>query len=493
MLLSKSQYIRGLQCHRALWQYHHHRERMAAPDANRQALFATGHEVGQLAQALFPGGREIAFDYQRIDLMAEQTARLIDSGVEIIYEATFISGDLLVMTDILVREGDHWNFFEVKSSTRVKPYHLQDAAFQWRVLGDHLPLGKAHIIHIDTRYRRQGELDLRQLFKTVDVTGSVTQIQPGLESSLEPMLAMLRRQDEPGIAIGMHCDSPFECDFKAWCWRAVPQPSVFDLRKMPAERKFELYRQGLVEYRDLQRLKLDRAQTLQVDTALRAAAHIEAGPLAEFIGNASYPIHFLDFETLQQAVPKIDGLKPYQQIPFQYSLHILHRHGELEHREFLAPAGSDPRPALAARLVADIAARGSIVAHSKSTEISALNALAAACSEHAPALRALGNRFLDLLTPFRDLLYYHPDFNGNFSLKSILPAMFPQDAEADYHQLAVQDGRAAMNEYARLAQLEDAGERRRVRTALLAYCRLDTLAMVKIWQALEQLASPARH
>lgn len=487
MRLSKSQYIRGLQCHKALWQYRHRRERMTAPDANRQALFASGDEVGRLAQALFPGGREVAFDYQRIDRMIEETARLIDSGVDIIYEATFATGDLLVMVDILLRDGDLWHFYEVKSSTRVKPYHLHDAAFQWCVLGDHLRLGKAHIVHIDTRYRRQGALDLRQLFNIVDVTGSVTQMQTELESRLQPMLAMLR-DGEPEVPIGMQCDNPFECDFKSWCWRAVPQPSVFNLRGLRAERKFELYRQGLVEYRDLPRESLNPAQTLQVSTALSGAAHVELRRLAEFIGSASYPLHFLDFETLQQAVPKFDGLHPYQQIPFQYSLHILHRHGELEHREFLADEARDPRPQVAARLAADIAAHGSIVAHSKSTEIRAIGALAASCEEHAAALRALTARFLDLLTPFRSLMYYHPDFNGNFSIKSILPAMFPHDQDADYSNLSVQDGRMAMNEYARLAQIEDPGQRRELRAALLAYCRLDTLAMVKIWRALEQLA-----
>jgi len=142
-----------------------------------------------------------------------------------------------------------------------------------------------------------------------------------------------------------------------------------------------------------------------------------------------------------------------------------------------------------ARLAADIAAHGAIVAHSKSTEIRAIGALAASCDEHADALQAMTARFLDLLTPFRSLMYYHPDFNGNFSIKSILPAMFAHDEDADYQALAIRDGRTAMNEYARLAQLEDTGQRQELRAALLAYCRLDTLAMVKIWQALEQLAS----
>jgi len=158
--LSKSQYIRGLQCHKALWLYRNRRELMPAPDANRLAVFASGHEVGELAKALFPGGTEIEFDAHNVDGMIEQTAALIDSGTDVIYEATFGDGDLLVMADILVRAGNHWDFYEVKSSTRVKPYHLNDAAFQWRVINEQVSVGKAHVVHIDNRYQLEERLSM---------------------------------------------------------------------------------------------------------------------------------------------------------------------------------------------------------------------------------------------------------------------------------------------------------------------------------------------
>ena len=494
MHLSKSQYIRGLQCHKALWLYRHRRDLMAEPDANRLAVFATGHEVGELAKSLFPGGTEIEFDHRHFDAMAEQTAHLINSGVEVIYEATFRSGDLLVMADILVRDGEHWDFYEVKSSTRVKPYHLNDAAFQWRVLNDQIVVGKAHVVHIDNRYQlRDGltdRLDPEQLLKIVDVTASVTEMQAELEQNLQSMQAMLPG-DEPDIAIGMQCNNPFACDFKARCWQAVPRPSVFDLHQLSGERKFELFHRGMVQYRDLQSVSLSPAQTLQVNTALNGEAHIEPDRLGEFLRWASYPLHFLDFETLQNAIPKLSQQRPYQQIPFQYSLHILQHDGQLEHHEYLADERIDPRPVLAEQLLQDIQAAGSIVAYSQSTEIAALNTLANACPGKAAALRALVPRFIDLLTPFRGLSYYHPDFNGSFSIKSVLPAMFPGDEEADYHRLEVQDGRTAMSVYASLAQQDDASDRDQIRASLLAYCRLDTLAMVKIWQRLATLVKSA--
>jgi hypothetical protein len=485
--LSKSQYLRGLQCHKALWLYRHRRELMSPADANRLALFASGHEVGKLAQARFPGGVEIAFDGSDFEAMIARTAELIEAGVEVIYEATFRSGKLLAMADILVRNGDRWDFHEVKSSTRVRPYHLDDAALQWRILGDHIALGRAYVMHINSRYCRSGELDLEQLLQSVDVTEKVTRMQAGLAHRVEAMLAMLTR-DEPDIAIGPYCNSPFECDFKAHCWQAVPRPSVFDLYRLPGERKFELYRQGLVHYRDLARLPLGPAQALQVNTAASGKPHIERRRIGAFIGAASYPIHFLDFETLQHAVPRFTDQRPYQQIPFQYSLHILHHDGRLEHREHLADERADPRPALAAQLLRDLGASGSIVAYSQSTEIAAINTLASHCREQAAALRATRVRFVDLLTPFRELMYYHPDFNGDFSIKSVLPAMFPGDAEMDYGRLEIQDGRTAMTLYSGLAQAGDCAGRQRIRDELRAYCRLDTLAMVRIWQSLAALA-----
>jgi hypothetical protein len=486
--LSKSQYLRGLQCHRALWLYRHRRELMAAVDSNREALFATGHEVGELAKSRFPGGVEIEFDGRDFDGMCARTAALIEQGVEVIYEATFRSDGLLAMADILQRNGDRWDFYEVKSSTRVKPYHLDDAAIQWHILSTQLTPGRAHIVHINNRYRRGDELDLEQLFQIEDVTAKVLQKQARLQTSVRAMRTMLD-DAEPDIAIGMHCNNPFECDFKAHCWKAVPAQSVFNLYQLSAERKFELFHQGLVRYQDLREIELSPTQALQLSTATSGHIHIERERIANFIDAAVFPIHFLDFETLQHAVPRFAGQRPYQQIPFQYSLHILQSDGRLEHHEYLADENCDPRPSLGAQLARDLEPGGSIVAYSKSTEIAALNMLASHCPGQAPALRACIDRFIDLLTPFRGLMYYHPDFNGDFSIKSILPAMFPNAENLDYTRLEIQDGRAAMTRYAGLAQIADPGQRQRSRDALLAYCRLDTFAMVKIWQALADAAN----
>jgi hypothetical protein len=484
--LSKSQYTKGLQCHKSLWLYQHRRELAAKPDFNRQAIFNTGHEVGNLARDLFPGGTEIEFDASNFDAMIDETRRLIDQGEQVIYEATFRASDVLVMADILVRNGDFWDFYEVKGSTRLKPYHKHDAAIQWFVINSQIPLGSAFIAHLNNRYVRSGELDVQQLFTLADITETVLDLQAAIAANLTSMKAMLEG-GEPDIPIGTQCNNPFECDFKSYCWEEVPFPSVLELYNMRGNQRFELFHEGLVAYEDVKNLPLTPTQALQVKTAISGEAHIDRYRLGEYINSAVYPINFLDFETLQNAIPKFDGQRPYLQIPFQYSLHILHEDGHLEHKEFLANELTDPRPMLVEQLLRDVTTTGTIVAQYMSVEIGVINKLASEFPQHEAVLHGMVRRFIDLITPFKGLMYYHPDFNGDFSIKSLLPALFPDDVDADYKQLEIQDGRMAMNIYASLDGVEDPGERERIRASLLAYCRLDTLAMVKIWRRLNEV------
>jgi hypothetical protein len=488
MRLSKSQYVRGLQCHKALWLYKHKRELMTPTSPQQQFIFAGGHRIGKLAQGLFPGGIEIEHDPQNFDGMIEQTRQLIERGATVIYEATFKSHDVLIMADILVRNGAAWDLYEVKASTGVKPQHKPDAAIQWYVIRDHLPLGRAHIVHVDSNYVFDAELDISQLLAIEDITDGVLELQAELGKNLASMDDMLRHE-EPDIAIGLQCENPYECDFKAYCWQDVPSPSVFDLYRMDKRRKFELYHAGKTGYAEVRGERLTRVQRLQVDSALSRQVYIDRAAIEAFVASALYPINFLDFETFNSAIPKFPGQQPYRTaIPFQYSLHVLHADGELEHREFLADEHRDPRAEIARQLAADITTEGSIVAYSQATEKSIIRRLAADSAEQAQTLLAMDARFIDLLQPFQQLMYYHPDFNGSFSIKSVLPAMFPDDETLDYKGLDIQAGDMASMIYADLDRIDDASERRKIRQALLAYCKLDTLAMVMIWRELSEIA-----
>ena len=488
MQLSKSQYVRGLQCHKSLWLYKHRRELATPPSPQQELIFENGNRIGKMAQDLFPGGIEIEHDPKNFDGMIERTRQLIRDGATVLYEATFRSHGVLIMADILVRNGGVWDLYEVKASTGVKPQHKPDAAIQWYVIGQQLPLGRAHIVHVNSDYVFDGELDITRLLAIEDITDDVLELQAGLEPDLASLSDMLSR-GEPDIPIGLQCDDPYECDFKAYCWQDVPTPSVFNLYRMDKSKRFELYHAGKTGYADVRDLQLTRTQQLQVDSALSREVYIDREAIRAFVDSAVYPINFLDFETFTSAIPKFPGQHPYRTaIPFQYSLHILQANGEIEHREFLADAGRDPRAEIARRLAGDITAEGSIAVYSQGTERSIIRRLAAESGEHGQTLAAMDDRFIDLLQPFQQLMVYHPDFNGSFSIKSVLPALFPNDAALDYKALDIQAGDMASMIYDSLDRIDDANERRKIRESLLVYCKLDTLAMVMIWQELGRIA-----
>jgi hypothetical protein len=484
-MLSKSQYVRGLQCHKSLWLYKHRPDLRAQSDAQNESLFDTGYTVGALAQKLFPGGMEIEYTPDDFSGMAHRTKALIDSGVVVIYEATFRERGIYAMADILVRTPAGWEMYEVKASTGVKPYHLDDAAIQWYALSNALPLNKAYIVHVNNQYIRQGDLDVHSLFSMEEITEAVLARQEAIPATLEAFSRMLK-DGEPLIDIGPHCSDPHNCDFEGYCWSHVPERSVFNLYRMSGARKFELYRQGKIEYGDLESgIELNETQALQISTALSREIHIDTPIIRGFLEKLEYPLNFFDFETFQEAIPRFHGQRPYMQMPFQYSLHIVSEDQEVTHKEYLGDEEIDPREDLIRNMLKNITPSGSIVAFNMSFEKSRISELANAFPEYLDRLMALNERFVDLIEPFRGLGYYHPDFNGSFSIKSVLPAMFPDDPELNYKDLEIQNGGMAMDAFANLHKLKDLSKREVVRQSLLKYCHLDTLAMVRIWNMLE--------
>jgi len=485
MHLSKSQYMKGLQCPKALWLFKNRKDLATEPDQRRQNLFATGHRVGDLAKLLFPGGVEVEYRQSDYQGMIDETARLTKSG-HVVYEGSFSTNDVFVRADILVKNEDAWDIYEVKATASTKAVHKPDVAIQWYVISEHLPLNKAYLVHLNTGYVRSGELDIQSLFTIDEVTEAVHAEQAAIEDNLNDLQQVLEG-GEPEISIGTHCNNPYECDFLTYCWRGVPYPSVLDLCRLNGDKKFEYYHKGIVTYEDTKNhIDLNDVQALQVNTALSRETHIDTEAINDYLSEARYPINFLDFETFQDAIPRFDGQGPYKNIPFQYSLHILHEDGELEHKEFLTDETEDPRLRLTQRLLEDLTDEGTIFAFHQSFEIGVINGLAQHFDQYATKLMALTGRFKDLEIPFNKLMYYHPDFHGSFSIKSVLPALFPNDPELDYKKLDIQSGDVAMDVFPHLHEVADPDEKEAIRKSLLAYCRLDTLAMVKIWAKLNK-------
>jgi predicted RecB family nuclease len=488
MNLSKSQYIRGLQCHKSLWLYKNKPELRDKLDEAQESLFETGHTVGELARKLFPNGVEIAFDTDDFSGMIEKTKALIADGTEVIYEATFSENGIFAMADILVRNGDAWDMYEVKGSTEVKSQHLDDAAIQWYALSNRLTIGKAYIVYIDNTYVRKGELDIHALFSIVDVTDEVKSKQEEIPLRLREMERLLQEK-MPDIDIGRHCDDPYSCDFHTHCWQHIPaKHSVFDLTRAMGK-QWRLYEEGIVHFDDIpEGFSLGAGASLQLEHYRSGKVKTDCEKIKDFLETIVYPINFFDFETYQEAIPRFDDQRPYAQMPFQYSLHILHEDGTLEHKEFLGDEHHDPRRELAERMLQDITPTGSIVAYHASFEQTQIRTLAALYEEISEQLLALNERFVDLEVPFRSKSYYHPGFNGRSSIKVVLPTMFPDDPELDYQKLgSIRNGGEAMNIFAKLHLLKDKTQREQIRADLLAYCRLDTLAMVRIWEKLHDI------
>ena len=490
-MLSKSQYVRGLQCEKSLWMLKNQSELKAADDYQRQALFRTGHRVGELAMQLFPGGVEIEFSHDDYDGMKQKTQALIEAGETTIYEATFLDDErgMFAMADILHLEEDGWHVYEVKASTRVKDYHLDDAAFQWNLINQIIPLQRIHVVHINNQYERDSELDVQELFTKADVTERVLSRQDGVRKHVARLNSLIS-SDKPAVDIGPHCDSPHECDFKDHCWAHIPSHSVFNLYRLDKRKKFSLYEQGIELITDLPKnFALGDIQQLQVWSEKSDTVFVDRPWISQFLAALKPPLSFFDFETFMDAIPRFPGQRPYMAIPFQYSLHISGEGDSRSHKEFLAETGADPREHLIKQMLADLPEQGSILAFSIGFEKGRIKELASCFPDYGPQLTALLDRFVDLIEPFRRGAYYHPDFNGSLSIKSVLPAMFPNSPDLQYEGLTIKDGSMAMDIYANLDSVEDPAELEAIRKDLLAYCRLDTLAMVKILEQLSKLVA----
>lgn len=491
MTLSKSLYTRGIQCSKSLWLKKYSSEVLSPPDATALARFDTGNIVGDLACALLPNGREIPYLEKNFASMAKLTQEYMKNGLEYIYEATFIHDGVVVMVDVLHITPDGIEIYEVKSSTEVKDIYLHDVSIQRYVIESlGFSVTNCYVVHIDTSYVCGDELDLNALFTIADVSGAVDALMSGVPAKLSEFEACLSdRDNEPAIEIGKHCKNPYECDAMHYCWRvqrSIPDYSVFNIFNLGSKNQVELYDQGIVRIEEIpDSYKMTPIQQQKVDNWKAKRSYIDRDAIREFLSTITYPVYHLDFETFQQAVPQWIGISPYQQIPFQYSLHIEHADGTLEHREFLAPAESDPRYALAQQLIHDIPDNVTVLAYNMSFEKGVIEKLAQSFPDLSERLKSIIPNIRDLMVPFQKGHYVTPSMNGSYSIKYVLPALVPEMAHA-YKQLdGVQNGGEAMNAYAKLATMEEV-EQERIRRALLEYCKLDTLAMVKVLNAIKR-------
>ena len=496
MYLSKSIYVRVWNCPRGAWIQKYNPE--AVPqDEGRNARFRQGDEVGNLARGLFGPSVNVTVYREdgKLDLpkMMGNTAAEMERGTEVICEASFSYGGLYCAVDLLRKEGDGWAVYEVKSSSDgLQDKYIADVSYQKYVL-EHcgVKVTGAYLVCIDPDYVLGPEgLDIHSFFKINDLWEQACAEQENtVPAVLETAERVLECEEEPAVELGENCKG---CELFSWCGRNLPSPSVFDLYRLQKKKMIEYYRQGLVSFEDLDKAGVIKnpAQRRQMDYALSdLGTYTESDRIREFLGGLSYPLYFLDFETMMPAVPFCVGTHPFAQIPFQYSLHYIEREGEeLKHKEFLAESGVDPRRSIAEALCRDIPAGACVTAYNKRFECSRLHELAGTFPDLAEHLLAIEGNIADLLDPFQKGWYYRREIGGSFSIKSVLPAICPNDPELDYHELeGVHNGTEAMSVFPEIRYMPPE-EAEKARRNLLAYCRLDTLAMVKVWEELKRAA-----
>ena len=479
-LLSKSRYLYGLQCLKYLWITFHGQEKIAEPDAITRFLFEQGHQVGELAKKLFPDGISIPTD----DFMGgiRQTRQLLEQRRTVFEAAISISG-LYSRVDILKPvEDDKWDIIEVKSSTRVKDVDVEDVSFQkYCCQQAGLEIRNCYLVHIDNEYIRQGEIEPEKLFATDDITLRVKEVIPDIADRVDEMFETVSAEVCPDVAIGRHCNSPYACPVID-CHDFLPDYSVLELYRA-GQKGYDLLDDGILGIPDIpDSFELTEGQQIQKEAVLSQQPHVDKAQIAGFLDSLKYPLYYLDFETFSTAVPLFDGTRPYQNIPFQFSLHIVAGEGaEPEHFSFLAEGKEDPRPVLLSALVDLLGDSGNIIVYNQSFEKGVLEDLARAFPEYGDRVSGIVGRLIDLFIPFRRLWYYHPDQKGSASLKAVLPALTGEG----YEGLNISNGEEASIKY-RVVTYGDASEqeRKKVREDLEEYCGLDTAGMVRIVEAL---------
>lgn len=487
-ILSKSTFMRSYQCSKSLYLHKFHSELRDEMDDGQEAIFERGISIGQLAQNLFSGGVDASpptpYEYQK---SVDKTTRLIREGARIIYEAAFQHKGVLAAIDILVNQNGKWKAYEVKSSTSAKEQFILDAALQYHVITNSgIQLSDISIIHLNNEYVRKRELNLHELFVVTTVLDLVKEKQEFVKKQIMAAKELLQKKVMPDTDIGVHCDDPYPCDFKGHCWKHIPEISVFNISRLNAEKKFELYNSGVINLKDVpESFPLNAAQKMQVHCFCTGETRIDKKGIREFLNSLIYPLYFLDFETFGPAIPLYENSKPYQQIPFQYSLHYKKMtSGEVIHYSFLAEAGPDPRPGFIESLLSNIADKGDILVYNRPFETTRLKELAAAFPEYASRIEGILKRIKDLMLPFQQKLYYTPSMNGSYSIKSVLPALVP---ELSYKNLEIANGGSASGAFEQLIYEKDKKYIAETRKHLLEYCKLDTWGMVKILSKIESL------
>ena len=492
--LSKSKFLAGCQCLKRLYLQVHEPGLAAEADAASEAIIEQGREVGMLARQMFPGGVEVRSE-GGLDQAIRATRQLTaNREVPAIFEGTFEHAGVLVRVDILHRRRDgRWRLIEVKSTTDVKDHHFDDVAIQHRVVSrSSVDLAASCLAHVSRDYVYQGgAIDVHRFFRIRNLTRRVEKLHPKLPSVLRSQFRVLGMPEAPRITAGPQCSHPITCEFFDHCNPPLPDDHILKLPRIHASEIAKLIALGVQSIHDIAENYPLTGRLRRACTSVQMGKPWFSGELRGELKELKYPLYFMDFETINPCIPRFSGMRPCDQLPFQWSVHAQRQAGaEPEHREFLATDASDPRRAFISTLCKALGEQGSIVAYNARFESQRLSEIAEWLPEFSGHINKIRRRLWDLLPVIRSNVY-HPKFFGSFSLKTVLPALVPA---MSYDGMAVVDGKAAGLVWESVIGSEcDDAEREKKRKALQKYCCQDTLGMVKLMDLLRQRVSEARY
>jgi len=483
--LSKSRFMSGWQCLKRLY-LEVYRPKLATPlDKQTLAIMEQGQEVGRWARKAFPGGTLIDAGHDEMEKALAQTEAALRTSSPAIFEATFSHQDVLARVDILERPPDgQWRLIEVKSSTSLKEYHLYDVTLQ-SVLLEELGMNVLPcLMHLNREYVYDGQqYDLAKLFVIREVADATAPLREVVRQTLDEERRALAASDPPDVAPGKHCTHPFSCPFYEICNQELPIDHLLNLPALSGKKQALLTAQAITSIGQIPKSFPLTERQRHAWECIRSGRPWYGPGLKAALAGLCYPLYFMDFETAGPALPRYAGMSPYDAIPFQWSVHVLRTpQAELEHFEFLADGGADPRPEFARSLCGVMGDQGSVIAYSAGFESSCLAALARVLPEYQSQTENIRGRLWDLLTVVRDQVY-HAEFRGSYSLKSVLPALVPG---MTYHGLAISEGSQASLAWEQMRCLPPGNsEREELRAHLLTYCGQDTLAMVRLLEVLQ--------
>lgn len=494
--LSKSDYMLYLKHPAWLWLKKHDKNKLPEVSADLQAMFDAGHEFEQYAEAHFPDGVQLGFNNynEYLDLPA-RTKQTLDDGAKTIFQGRFEHEQLTFICDVLRIVGENEvNLYEIKSSTSAKQDHILDLAFQVTVLERcGYSVANIYVMHVDNNYVKNGPIDHKRLVATANVTEAVKHELHRTERNIAAAIEVAKSSKMPdpspsGARLG---------SYKEWLEvykniTPVPEGSIYELCRLNAGTVKLIETEGITKLAEIPEGLVDKKQQhWQLQAVKQGSPIIDTEKIAKFIDSLKFPLYFFDYETLSSCVPYFDGTRPYQQLPFQYSLHVLDSPGsELRHYSYLHTDNKPPFEPLSRALQEQIGSSGSVVAWNMGFEKSCNTAIAKIVPEYEQFYENLNSRMVDLMLPFSSGHYIDAGFMGSASLKNVLPVLVP---ELSYKELGIQEGGAAQRAWMDAVLYEKrTDEREQILADLLQYCELDTLAMVKIYQYLVEICDDGK-